>query len=107
MQKYDVRKGLEGNIEMARLKELVSQSFGGSSEEQGKVTASFGALAKFIAWGEDKSLCVETLMRTDVPNEVAAETIKRYNSFLERATGFNSKERKKRLEAKAKKGKLQ
>ena len=106
MQKYDIKKGLEGNIEKGRLKELVSEAFGGSGDEQGKITASFGALAKLIAWGEDKCLCVETQMRTDVPNDVAAETIKRYNAFLEKTTGFNSKERKKRIEAKAKKGKL-
>ena len=106
MQKYDVKKGLEGNIEKVRLKELVSEAFGGAGEEQGKITASFGALANLIAWGENKSLCVETDMKTDVPNDVAADTIKRYNNFLEKTTGFNSKERKKRLEAKAKKGKL-
>ena len=106
MQKYDVKKGLESNIEIARLKQLVAEAFGGSAEDQEKVTASFGALSKLTAWPEGKSLCVEAQMKTDVPNDVAAETIRRYNAFLEKATGFNSKERKKRLEAKAKKGKL-
>jgi len=106
MQKYDVKKGLERNMETAELKAIAAETFGSSGEEQGKVTASFGALAKLTAWPEGKGLCVETSMRTDVPNDIAAETIKRYNTFLEKATGFNSKERKKRLEAAAKKRKM-
>ncbi|HPD08781.1 MAG TPA: DUF5611 family protein [Methanomassiliicoccales archaeon] len=37
---------------------------------------------------------------------MAADTIKRWNDFLERATGFTSKERRNRLQKKAKDGKL-
>ena len=51
-------------------------------------------------------LVVDTTMKTDVDTAVAADTIKRYNTFLERATGFTSKQRRKRLNDKAKKGLL-
>ncbi len=36
-------------------------------------------------------------MNPKVPEEVARETIARYNRFLEEATGFSAKERAKRL----------
>lgn len=104
MQKYDVRRGHEKDLDGAQLKNLALQAFGAASEEQGKVVASFGALAKLTIWLDGKSLCVETQMKTDVPNEVAGETIKKYNSFLEEATGYTAKERAKRAQGKAKKG---
>ena len=49
---------------------------------------------------------VVTVSNPDVPDELASESIRRYNKFLEAATGFNSKERKKRLNKKATSGKL-
>jgi hypothetical protein len=104
MQKYDVRRGQEKNLQTPRLKDLAAEVFGGAGEEQDKVIASFGALAKLTVWLEGKSLCVETQMKTDVPNDVAADTIKRYNTFLEKATGYTTKERAKKAQEKAKKG---
>jgi hypothetical protein len=41
-------------------------------------------------------------MDPTVANDVAAQTIKAYNTFLERATGYNAKERGKRAQKKAK-----
>jgi hypothetical protein len=38
--------------------------------------------------------------------DVQGETLRRWNVFLEQATGFTSKERSKRLQKKAKEGKL-
>jgi hypothetical protein len=49
---------------------------------------------------------VETESDKDASPELASDTIRRYNAFLESATGFNSKERSKRLQKKAKGGKL-
>ncbi|MCJ2541176.1 MAG: DUF5611 family protein [Candidatus Thermoplasmatota archaeon] len=37
---------------------------------------------------------------------MASESIRRYNKFLEAATGFNTKQRSKRLQKKAKEGKM-
>jgi len=104
MQKYGVKRGLEKNLEHSQLKALVEEIFGKASEEEGKIVASYGALNKLITWPEGKNLCVETQMKTDVSNEVASDTIRTYNTFLEKATGFTSKQRSKRLQDKAKKG---
>jgi len=104
MQKYDIRRGREGDLQGPQLRALAQEVFGDASEDQGKVAVSYGALAKLTTWLEGKSLCVETQMKTDVPNDVASETIRRYNSFLERATGYTAKERGKRAQEKVKKG---
>lgn len=104
MQKYDVKRGLEKNLQPTELKAIVQESFGNASEEQGKVVASFGALARLTAWADGKILCVEAQMKIDVPNDVAAETIRCYNSFLERATGYNAKQRGKKAQERVKKG---
>ena len=104
MQKYDVRRGQEKNLQTPQLTDLATEVFGGAGEERGKVVASFGALAKLTVWLEGKILCVDTQMKTDVPNDVASDTIRRYNAFLERATGYTAKERAKKAQEKAKKG---
>jgi len=104
MQTYDIRRGQEKNLQTPQLKDLAIEVFGGAGEEQGKVIVSFGALAKLTVWLDGKSLCVETQMKTDVPNDVASDTIKRYNVFLERTTGYTAKERGKKAKEKAKKG---
>jgi len=69
--------------------------------------SSFGALKEIVAWPAKKNILgIDTKMDTTVANEVAQETIKAYNKFLETATGFTSKERGKRIQKKAKEGKL-
>jgi hypothetical protein len=60
-------------------------------------------LSKMLSKSE---LEVLTVSNPDVPNDVASDSIRRYNKFLEAATGFNSKQRSKRLQKKAKEGKL-
>ncbi len=78
------------------LRRLVAEVFGTSWEEDGKVVASFGALRTLTTWTDGKDLFVETVMDPTVDTLTASETIRRYNGFLERATGHTSKERKKR-----------
>lgn len=81
--------------------------FGNVQEKDGKFVSSFGALKEITAWPAKKNvLGIDTKMDTAVANEVAQDTIKAYNSFLEKATGFTSKERGKRIQKKAKDGKL-
>jgi len=107
MQEYEVRKGNEENIEPAKLKAHMQELFGNVQERDGKLSSSFGALKEIAAWaGKKNVLVVDTKMDLNVANEVAQQTIKAYNAFLEKATGFTSKERGKRLQKKAKDGKL-
>jgi hypothetical protein len=106
VQEYDIRRGFQENIEPDKLKALMKESFGNAEEKDGRLVSSFGALKELAAWPEKKALRVETKMDPTVANDVAQETIRAYNSFLEKVTGYNSKERGKRLQKKAKDGKL-
>jgi hypothetical protein len=45
-------------------------------------------------------------MQPDVDEETAIDTRKRYNKYMEEATGFTAKQRNKRLQKKLKEGKL-
>lgn len=107
MQEYEVRRGHQDNIEPGKLKAHMTEAFGNVSEKDGKLVSSFGALKELAAWPCKKNiLCVDTKMDPSVSNEIAQDTIKAYNKFLEAATGYSSKERGKRAQKKAKEGKL-
>ncbi len=106
MQEYEVKRGLQDNIQPDKLRALIQDSFGKVEERDGKFVTSFGALKEFRAWPGKKSLFVDMVMDPSVPDDVARSTIKAYNSFLERVTGLTSKERSKRIQKKAKEGKL-
>jgi hypothetical protein len=85
----------------------MKEIFGNVEEKDGKFVSSFGALKEIMAWPAKKNvLGIDTKMDTTVANEIAQDTIKAYNKFLETATGFTSKERGKRMQKKAKDGKL-
>jgi len=70
----------------------------------GKVVASFGAITRLTAWTDGKSLFVVTEMDAGVPDDVARKTISAFNRFLEAATGYASKDRKKQAEKSARAG---
>ena len=40
-------------------------------------------------------------MKTDVDDDTAADTLKKYNMMLDRCTGFTSKQRRDRMKKKA------
>lgn len=106
MQAYDIKRGHNKNIEGDKLKEIMEENFGAINQENENLVASFGAMKKLNVWMENKKLCIETEMDKKVSDETAMKTIKAYNIFLFMATGFTSKERKKRLNKKAKEGNL-
>ncbi len=100
---YDIKKGKFSDIEGDGLRRITEETFGNAEMEGDLVVTSFGALDRMETKTVSKTqLFVCTKMRKDVTEEVATETIKRYNQFLERATGFNAKERGKRAQKKAK-----
>ncbi|OGS55729.1 MAG: hypothetical protein A3K60_03095 [Euryarchaeota archaeon RBG_19FT_COMBO_56_21] len=106
MQQYDIKRGLQENLEKEKLKATAQNVFGKADEKDGKLVISFGALKELKVWSEGKKLCVDTTMDTSVGNDIAAQTIKAYNTFLERVTGLTSKERGKKAQKAAKEGKL-
>lgn len=66
------------------------------------VTARYGAIDSLTVRPGKGELLVELRMNPQVPNDVAAETIRRYNRFLETLTGYSAKERAKKAQKAAK-----
>lgn len=89
----DHRKGLTPES----LEEVCRRHFDGVAREGDAVVAYWGAVERLSTRAVGKSLGVELVMNPKVDTSVAQETIRRYNAFLEDATGFNAKERAKRL----------
>jgi hypothetical protein len=109
MVNQDIKRGHYSHIEGDGLKDMLRKLFDTEPEDGdgGWVHIRYGALQPLSVKVLSKAeLAVETKSAADVSADVAQETIRRYNKFLETATGFNSKQRSKRLQQKAKKGKL-
>ncbi len=102
--RYDVKRGHFENIEGDKLKKLLQETFGDVSEEGDKlIVEDEGAISSLTIWTEGRTgLWVDIKMNPDVDNDTASETISMWNNFLEQATGFTAKERKKRAKKKAK-----
>ena len=96
MQKYPVRPAQRARLNADGLESLCRELFENVAREDGKIRASFGAIASLGVWPEGRELAVELAMNPNVPDPVQRETIRRYNVFLEQATGFSAKERAKR-----------
>lgn len=106
MRAYELRRGQGKNLEGDGLRTIAAETFGSASTEGGKVAVSFGAIEKLTAWTDGKQLFVDMVMKTGVPDDVATDTISRNNRFLEAATGYSAKERAKKAQDAAKKGKV-
>jgi len=107
MQDYEIRRGHQKELEGGMLKAMMQESFGNVVEDGDMLVSTYGALSKLtVGWDGKNALKVETVMDPKVAPEVAQSTVKAYYAFLEKVTGFTSKERGKRLQKKAKEGKL-
>ncbi|MGQ9583565.1 MAG: DUF5611 family protein [Thermoplasmatota archaeon] len=107
MQDYEIKRGHQRELEGGGLMEMMREAFGTVHEEGGALVSSYGALARLtVVWEGGGVLRVDAKMNPGVPAEVAAGTISAYNRFLKRATGYSAKERAKRLQKRAKEGRL-
>jgi hypothetical protein len=97
VQKYPVRPSHRKNLDPATLAGIARGHFDSVGLEQETVTASWGAIQRLAARADQRELAIELTMNPKVPETVAAETIARYNRFLEEATGYGAKERARRL----------
>ncbi len=97
MQTYPVRASHRGNLQPSELERIARSAFEEAQVDGTAVRAKFGAIRELTARASGRELAVDLAMDPKVPAEVAAETVRRYNRFLEEATGFSSKERAKRL----------
>jgi len=104
---YDIKKGNYGNIEGDGLRSMMELAFGSAKMEGDTCVSSYGAMTKIEVKIVSKTLLdINTVTDKNASIEAATETIKRWNAFLEEVTGFTSKERRNRLQKKAKEGKL-
>ena len=92
------------NLDPEALALIARTHFEGVRTEGGAVVASWGAIQQLSARPEKRELVVDLTMNPKVPEGIAAETIARYNRFLEEATGYGAKERAKRLRKSAQSG---
>jgi hypothetical protein len=97
MQSYPVRATHRKGLAPEPLGELLRTHFEGVSVADGVASASFGAIVRIAVRPNGRELSVDVTMNPKVPEDVAAETVQRYNRFLEEATGYSAKERAKRL----------
>lgn len=104
MRDYELRRGVGKTLEGDGLQKIAAGVFGEAGVDGRSVIVSFGALERLVAWTDGKRLFVETTMKSGVPDHVATDTIKAYNTFLETATGYSAKERGKRAQKAAKQG---
>jgi hypothetical protein len=104
---FDVKKGHGASLEGDGLKNLMKEVFGKVDEENGSFVTSFGATTRFEVKLLSKALLsVNSTSDKGASTEAMMESNRKYNEFMEKATGFNTKERSKRLQKKAKEGKL-
>jgi hypothetical protein len=95
---YELRRGHWKNIEGEKLLHLMQDVFlDGAPEGKGYV-AQYGAIERlYCEYLDRQTLRVDTKMKGDVAPDIAEDTRRKFYDFLELATGYNSKERQKRL----------
>lgn len=106
MVEYDVKRGWASKIEDGELENLMKETFGNVKVE-GKVhTSQYGVLAKI-----EVEILSKSTMRLETTNSKGPmedddilDTKRKLNVFIEAATGFDVKARKKRAQDKIKKG---
>ncbi len=107
MVEFDIKRGHYKNLDGEQLQDLLQETFGNVSREGDALVSRFGALDPITVRVVDKStLAVDIATGSGVSDEVALDSIRAKNAFLEAATGFTSSQRSKRVQKKAKDGKL-
>ena len=93
VREYPVKKGIKINAG------YIAESAEGIAEEiriEGEhVLARIPGMKKIELYTDGKKLLVET--ETDESAKDYSQTVRIYNDLIEKLTGYNSKERKKRL----------
>jgi hypothetical protein len=98
MQEFPVKKTHAG-IFRNEMVTALTEIFGISPQEKegGRFEISYGALEQLSVWacGGGKTLCVESVSRSDALDEMILETNRRFREYLERVTGYTARERVK------------
>ena len=95
MRKYKFKRGFKPTPE--RLEEQINLHFGEFEKDGDVYVVRYGAIEELKLWFDEKLLCVESKTNPKVEPEIASETLRTYNRFLEELTGYTAKERQKML----------
>lgn len=95
MREYSIKRGHHPDVE-----QLLEEYFGVSGDIEEGVEFTAEGIGTVILKRDGKSLYIETTPQPDMAG--AVDVIRKWNDFLEAATGRTAKERKKRLKKKAK-----
>ena len=104
MRDYPVKRTVKKNLADNGLKKIMETYFEGVKDEGDTVVAHYGAMKSIKAKYDGKKLWVETDTDASASDELALDTVRVYNRFLEEATGYTAKERKKLANKAAKEG---
>jgi hypothetical protein len=97
VQNYPVRASHRKGLTTPALEEMLKTHFGSAEVDLDTVHCSYGAIARLSARPAGRELSVDLTMNPQVSEDVARETIRRYNQFLQAATGYSAKERARRI----------
>ncbi|MCI4348369.1 MAG: DUF5611 family protein [Thermoplasmata archaeon] len=102
MGSYSVRPAVRAQLTLDNIVAACEAEFGVAERSADAVSSRYGAIDSLVARPGKGELLVELRMNRKVANEVAGETVRRYNRFLETLTGYTSKERAKKAQKAAK-----
>ncbi len=97
MRAYDIKRGHGKTLEGDGLLTILQECYDSVSPENAGFLVRHGAIHEMRVWVEGTQLYVDMNMNPGVDDATAADTIRAHNAFLERATGFNSKQRRSRM----------
>lgn len=97
-----MRPSVRAQLTLDRIATVCQEEFGVAERTQESVSSRFGAIDSLTVRPGKGEIQVELQMNSKVANEVAADTIRRYNRFLEALTGYTAKERAKKAQQAAK-----
>jgi hypothetical protein len=101
---YPFKRGFKPD--MARIRKVLEEEFPSDIEEEsGKLSLSYGALKSIEVWIENKKLNVLTESTPGAADDLVLDTNKRFRNFLEKATGYNAKQRLQMAKKEVSKGK--
>ncbi len=111
MQEYPVKPGHAAKIDF---KMIFEAAFGSYTEDDGWLKGEYGSMTKIWAKQDgkkllvvdtetDKSYAVKMAQGDEAAGEVAKDTHRAWNDFLEGVTGYDAKTRSKKIQEKAKK----
>src|SRR5438046_1250172 len=88
MREYELKRGAAKALEGDGLRVIAAEIFAGAGTEGNRIIVTFGAIERMVAWTDGKKLFVDTTMKSGAPDHVATDTIKAFNTFLEKAAAF-------------------